>query len=276
MSGPTPSMSDRLVPPQDDSARKQMMRESGRALRHIGEARLMAVIAAAVRHAVKRTFRAVEEDQLVQAAGIAQRGFLHLMKNNGRSVRGLPVSDFVKEVEESRKRILRQREQARMELDRVTSELEERKVEMREERAQILRTSEAAGAKMDSALVDQLDVLFADLGDTPEVARLREAVTQIALSSVHTERDKGVQEKLSDHDAEVANYQRRIQKLTESLSKTEEEIKRLAQMKDVDHGVASIYRTVQGLSDGEDAEQKQEMMTAIFEANLEFREKLAG
>ena len=75
---PTPKLTSS---PENEESRKQMLRDSGRSLRHIGEARLMAVLAAAVRHAVKRTYDEVEEENLVQVAGIAQRGFLHLLKN---------------------------------------------------------------------------------------------------------------------------------------------------------------------------------------------------
>ncbi len=271
---PTPAKS---LAQEDESARKkEMIRESGRSLRHIGEARLMAVIAAAVRHAVKRTFGETREEQLVKAAGIAQRGFLHLLKNNGKSVRGVPVSDFVKEVEESKRRILKQREQARKELERVTGELSSRREQMAAERDDFIEAKRADGVAFDSRLLDKLNELFDGMGDSPEITELRGMVTQIAISSVQEERGKAVEDKLADHDAEVANYQRRIEKLTNSLSRTEEEIKRLAQMKDVEGGVASIYRTVQGLCDGEDVEQKQEMMTAIFEANLELREKVVA
>lgn len=266
---------ERQASTEDEAARKQM-RDSARSLRHIGEARLMAVIAAAVRHAVKRTFDDVDDASLVHVAGIAQRGFLHLLKNNGKSVRGLPVSDFVKEVAEERRKILAQREAARRELDRVVAELDGRRREMDTEREEFIRAKRVDGAVLDESMVSRLDELFESLGDSPEVQSLRQAVTDIALDSVQQERGKAVQGKLEEHDAEVANYQRRIEKLTQSLSRTEDEIKRLASMKDVETGVASIYRSVQGLTgDDDDIEQKKEMMAAIFEANLELREKVA-
>ena len=58
-------------------------------------------------------------------------------------------------------------------------------------------------------------------------------------------------------------------KLTDLLDVTETELKRVAAMKDIDTGIASIYRTVQGIGvDEEGAEVKQELMKSIFEANL--------
>ena len=266
-----------LASPEDEDARKKMMRENGRSLKHIGEARLMAVIAASVRHAVKRTFGEVREETLDKAAGIAQRGFLHLLKNNGQSVRGLPVSDFVKEVEAERRKILAQREKALAELNRLTVELEQRRDEMSQEREEFIREREVSGAKLDDELVGRIQELFAGMEGAEGIEELQDAVTRIALGTVQEERDKAVEEKLANHEEEVANYERRIAKLTQSLDRTEEEIRRLAQMKDVESGVASIYRTVQGISgDDESAESKKEMMTAIFEANLALRDQVAA
>lgn len=274
MSGPTATGPEAgLTPPQDDASRKKLMRESGRNLNYIGEAKLMAVLAASVRHAVKRTFASYRDDDLVKVAGLAQRGFLHLLKNNGKAVRGLPVSDFVKEVQAERNRILRQREHARLELERLTRELDSRRSAMKVEREEFIQQREADGAELDERLVQEILSLFDGRGD---VADLREAVTRIALRTVQEERDKAVKDKLEEHDREVENYQRRISKLTDSLSRTEEEIKRLASMKDVESGVSSLYRTVQGLSAGDEGfEQKKEMMAAIFEANLALQMKNA-
>ena len=47
-------------------------------------------------------------------------------------------------------------------------------------------------------------------------------------------------------------------------------------MKNIDLGVASIYRTVQGLSaDDDNAEQKKEMLKNIFDANVALRRAIA-
>ncbi|MBK7874873.1 MAG: GGDEF domain-containing protein [Planctomycetes bacterium] len=71
--------------------------------------------------------------------------------------------------------------------------------------------------------------------------------------------------------------ERRIGKLTHALGVTEEELKRIAAMKNVELGQASIYRTVQGLSDdASDKERKREMMKDIFHANFELKKRLSG
>lgn len=260
----------------DEATRRQMMAQNGRNLNYIGNARLMAVLGAAVRHAVKKTLdQALPEETLARIADVTQRGFVHLMRSNSKAVRGLQVKDFVREVEETKNRILAQREQARLELNRLRRELDEREAEMRCEREAFVLDQKAEAEVADTDLVVKLEELFGGMESTPELEALREAVTQAALQGVHGERAKALQTKLGEHDSEVDNYKRRISKLTESLSRTEAEIARLAGMKDVETGVASIYRTVQGLShEDENAESKKEMMMAIFEANLSLQDQI--
>lgn len=260
----------------DDVKGRQMMANKGRNLNFIDNSRLIAVLGAAVRHAVKRNFDDVAEEKLMIVAQAAQRGFSHLIKNNGKAVRGVPVKDFVKEVEESKNQILREREQARIELNRLKQELQGRQSEMRSERDALLLDQNVDAAVTDGALAERLNELFESMEQTPELAQIRELVSSAALQSVKQERSKSLEEKLRKHDSEVANYQRRISKLTDSLSRTEKEIVRLANIKDVDTGVESIYRQVQGLSgNDESAESKKEMMMAIFEANLSLQDKAA-
>lgn len=69
--------------------------------------------------------------------------------------------------------------------------------------------------------------------------------------------------------------ERRIAKLTQELGVTSDELRRIAELKSVDGGVASIYKTVQGLSGTEaNAERKREMMKEIFQANVALKKAL--
>ena len=73
---------------------------------------------------------------------------------------------------------------------------------------------------------------------------------------------------------EMDALSRRMEKLAAGLEITEEELRRALAQKGFDPGVASLYRTVQGLEEEEtDQELKRAMMSKIFEANLELREK---
>ena len=79
-----------------------------------------------------------------------------------------------------------------------------------------------------------------------------------------------------DHRRQVELLERRIAKLTRHLAKAEENLARMAAMRGDDVGIASIYRTVQGLSPEERALAfKQKLMQRIFQANVELRQKLA-
>jgi hypothetical protein len=72
--------------------------------------------------------------------------------------------------------------------------------------------------------------------------------------------------------ARVEQLERRIGKLMRSLEETESVLARVAGMKNLEQGIESIYRTVQGLSPADaDQERKLDMMRTIFEANLELR-----
>ncbi|HUR28960.1 MAG TPA: hypothetical protein VM509_12295, partial [Planctomycetota bacterium] len=78
-----------------------------------------------------------------------------------------------------------------------------------------------------------------------------------------------------EHLHQVDMLERRIAKLTAQLAEAEAAIQRIAKMKNIDLGIASIYRTVQGLSDEEDAlALKQELMQKIFEANFELKQTI--
>jgi hypothetical protein len=79
---------------------------------------------------------------------------------------------------------------------------------------------------------------------------------------------------MREHGRQVDMLERRIAKLTSLLGVTEEELARVMAMKNIDAGVASIFKTVQGLR-GDDASvaAKKAMMATIFEQNLAFQKK---
>lgn len=76
----------------------------------------------------------------------------------------------------------------------------------------------------------------------------------------------------AEHNRQIDLLERRIAKLTKALEMTEAELRRIAAMKSIDLGVASIYRSVQGLSPEEEClALKKELMKQIFTANLDLR-----
>jgi len=80
----------------------------------------------------------------------------------------------------------------------------------------------------------------------------------------------------AEHLRQIDLLQRRISKLTHLLEQTEAELRRIAALKDVDLGVASIYRSVQGLSAEAEAQAlKRSLMQEIFQANLQLKTAMA-
>ena len=68
--------------------------------------------------------------------------------------------------------------------------------------------------------------------------------------------------------------ERRIDKLNKALADTEGALRRLAQMKAIDGGIASIYDSVQGLSlDEANYERKKELLAVVFLENLTIQGK---
>jgi hypothetical protein len=78
------------------------------------------------------------------------------------------------------------------------------------------------------------------------------------------------------HRRQVDILERRIAKLNVLLAQAEANLLRIAAMKDVDLGIASIYRGVQGLSSKEDAlALKKMLMREIFQANMDLKMAIA-
>jgi hypothetical protein len=106
----------------------------------------------------------------------------------------------------------------------------------------------------------------------PGVRRLAEQVMALCVA----DREAALAAQKIAYQDEILQLERRVAKLVQSLETTEKVLDELAKMKDVEHGIASIYRTVQGLATGAfDREKKIEMLERIFLANLDLRAQVA-
>lgn len=104
-------------------------------------------------------------------------------------------------------------------------------------------------------------------------AAIRRAQEQRATAPVpHT---PVTPEEILEKERQIEMLERRISKLTQVLGLTEDELRRVAQMKGIDFGLPSIYKSVQGLDAGErEYERKKAMMLTILEANLALKREL--
>lgn len=162
------------------------------------------------------------------------------------------------------------------ELARSRSELERTRVELTRELAQLKDRRPVAGEPgsyehderaFADALKAELEPLLGPLGP----AAVSEVSDRAFRALVAARR-----EATAVRDRRIDLLERRITKLNQSLEATERALAQLAQHKNVDLGIASLYRVVQGLSPLEpDLDAKRQMMARLFEANLALQGKVA-
>ena len=242
---------------------------NGQKLNLVGREQFARAVAAAVRHGIESQFEGADPARIEAAVTTAKNGMVHLLRRESKAVRGLPKAAFLKEVQESKSKIEAEREAAKRELEGLLGKLSSHRDEVGQMEANLVAESRLSGMEQDYELSQTIQALFASMEDTPEMREIRSQVTELMLGQMAAERDKVIDAQMAEHRREVANFERRISKLTSSLELTEEELKRIAAAKGIDPGVASIYRDVQGLDAGDaDYETKKELMSCIFEANL--------
>ncbi len=129
--------------------------------------------------------------------------------------------------------------------------------------------TEKVTAHLSSLLDRKLAEFFESMGQAmPDFGGKDREVLALAVKKMEEEhalmRDQ--------HVEQVDMLKRRLNKVSSSLEESESVLRHRQSSASGDSGVASIYRTVQGLADvEEDLELKKEMMSKIFEANLELR-----
>jgi GGDEF domain-containing protein len=166
--------------------------------------------------------------------------------------------------------------EAEAELDELRGELQQATRAFQEQHAVLVEETSTIGGLQQSEVIDRIQAIFGSAERTPDVVRLEKEILALAAKELHEERQKAVQAQVEEHRRQMDVLERRIAKLTSVLGMTEEELKRVMAMKNIDAGVASLFRTVQGLSASDDqAETKKAMMGEIFKANLAFQKREA-
>lgn len=130
-----------------------------------------------------------------------------------------------------------------------------------------------------SALIgDKIREMFGLSGeDTGLVTHIEREVTAQLLRELKNRQDletTQVDKEDPEYARKIEILERRISKLTDQLGTTENQLKSVLRGKNIDPGIASIYDTVQGLEDDDaGVELKRELMSKIFEANMDLRRK---
>jgi hypothetical protein len=105
----------------------------------------------------------------------------------------------------------------------------------------------------------------------PGIHALEERVLSLAREWTEEALSKALAESHKAHSSEVDTMQRRIDKLSRALEDAQGELVRVQAGQEIDPGVASAFRTVQGLRDSNGTSAKRDMLSQLFEANLELR-----
>lgn len=164
--------------------------------------------------------------------------------------------------------------EAEAEIDGLRAELEERKQSFAREQQMLEDEASEIGGLQKAQLIDKIQQVFAGASRTPEIEVLERQILDLAVKELYEERRKAVEAQMAEHRRQTDMLEKRIAKLTSILGVTEEELKRVMAMKNIDPGVASIFRTVQGLSaEDAQAETKKALMSEIFKQNMSFQKR---
>jgi len=224
------------------------------------------ILAAAVRDGLAEVEAgALAKDVLPQTIA---RTFLAEARQRARRVRGTTKRGFLLQLQRSRNSTLLQRDAALEEL----TDLQKKTAELRtslENKAQLLGRVEEQ--TLDEELARELERLnrraLLSSGGGLEPASIEQL-----RKFVRKQRREALTLALSGYRERMGLLERRVSKLNSALTSTEQALQVLATKAQIDPGIASIFRTVQGISAGTPHQDvKREMLRVIFEANLEMQ-----
>lgn len=125
--------------------------------------------------------------------------------------------------------------------------------------------------QLEEMLAEKTAAFFSSMGEAmPDFGGREQEVLALAVQKMEAAHE----ELRREHAKQVQQLERRLKRVSRSLEETEDALRRGARPADAgeDSGIASIYRSVQGLSHVEnDVVLKKELMSKIFEANLELQ-----
>jgi hypothetical protein len=229
----------------------------------LGIDRIISLIEAAVHRSLKSRLVGIEREAVAEST---KAEFLRLLRSN-------------EDLQREKSEVERARERAEEEIDLMRRELGEKRSALRvrlEQDAVELATrydgENAEIAKKVAAVVGSLT----ESGDD-SLHSVESRLIELVMDIVSGERAQAEVARKALQDREVGNLQRRIKKLNDTLSSTEQRLQKVSAMKSVDEGISSIYRDVQGLDESDShAGKKKELMADLFKANLKLQKRSGG
>lgn len=241
-----------------DSLKKQGVQQ----VSVLGLDRIVVLIEEAVSTSLRAHLGGSEREAVAQAT---KAEFLRLLRSN-------------EDLQRQKTEVERLKEQAEGEVDSLRRELarQQQELQLRLQQGRLAEAGRHDGE--DAVIAGKVRGLFAALAATGNLADVptETRVLELVMDVVAEQRRDSEEARRALRDREVENLQRRIQKLGETLEQTEHRLREVSALKNIDAGISSIYREVQGLRTGDAAfSRKQELMAAIFEANLRLRQRHA-
>jgi hypothetical protein len=229
----------------------------------LGMDRIVSLIEESVYRSLKSRLVGMEREAVADAT---KAEFLRLLRSN-------------EDLKREKSAVEQLKERAEEEVDHLRRELakEQRILDRRLKDQTVVDAARYEGEN--AAIAERVREVFAVMGQFgPGVSQeMQERMLELVIDTVTAERKQSEEARRALRDREVENLQRRIQKLSETLTTTEHKLRQVAAMKNIDDGVSSIYREVQGLADGDDQRtRKKELMAEIFAANLRLQKRPVG
>ena len=239
---------------------EQLKRRGVDKVKVLGLDRITMLIQEAVSRSLSHKMASFDRRQLAAAT---RDEFLKLLESNQNLVRS---HDKLNEL----------KQQAEAQVDELRRELAEKSAQLQSKLMLARRQIRARFDGEDAVIAEKIQALFDNARSGPgemKLDNLRGGVMELVLQVVNYERDQAIAAREAVRDRDVELLQRRINKLQTSLQETEHELRHVARVKNIDGGISSMYRDVQGLDENDaQFERKLELMTELFKANVMLQE----
>jgi len=227
----------------------------------VGLDRIVGLVEEAVRRTLARSFHLGAPGAGTLAAG-AREEFLKLLERT-------------KDLEKARDEAERLKKELEAQVDTLRLQLKETETRLERERLRIKETVQAQALLEEAKLAEAVRSLFRNWEGEKDLSLLREEVISLVSSHVVQERNKALAAALEERDEEAQRLRRRVAKLASSLEKAEEALRNYAQNGQIDQGISSVFRTIQGLNVMDPAyKKKKEVLKDIFLANVKLQKEL--
>ena len=230
----------------------------------LGIDRIVGLVEAAVHRSLKSRLMGVEREAVAEST---KAEFLRLLRSN-------------EDLQREKSEMERAQERAEEEIDLMRRELAQKRsaLKLRLEQDSVEQANRYVGAdaKIAAKLSDVIGSLASGDGEVP-AEDLKDRLMTLVMDVVSGERESADTARKALQDREVGNLQRRIEKLNATLASTEQRLAAATATEQVETGISSIYREVQGLDENDQqAGKKKELMADIFRANLELQKRSKG